>query len=426
MTSQVAISRRSSSRPRSVGEVERHALLVGVEPGEDAGPLPPVGLGEAQAGEQAGAVGPGRRLDVEDLGAEHRQHVGAHGPGPERGEVEDAQAVERQRAGGSAAVRPPRPRRCTGSCRSPSCSPSRGRRLGRCGAAGGRTGTGRSGSRKPSRGFATIDPRACEVVGRRGSSRRCRSARAGCGTPPASVEDLRGGALRHPRRDLGPQVGAVGEERAVLHPLGVVDHHAEVEPLLAGADARGRRGRRSVVSTPGRDDGPPAPEGPAHHVEVGHRVVGEAQHERLEHRHVDELARARRRSDRARETIVPMAAWAPVSHSPICPPTNTGARSGAPRPRPTIPPDQACSVNSVAGRSHHGPSRPNGVIVVTVRCGRGARGSPPAPASGRSARRDPARPHHRVGAVEQRRAPARGRRRRPGRRSRSASSTTGT
>ena len=34
-----------------------------------------------------------------------------------------------------------------------------------------------------------------------------------------------------------------------------------------------------------------------------------------------------------------------------------------------IPPDQACSVNSVAGRSCHGPSRPNGEIAVTVRCG---------------------------------------------------------
>ena len=32
-----------------------------------------------------------------------------------------------------------------------------------------------------------------------------------------------------------------------------------------------------------------------------------------------------------------------------------------------IPPDQACSVSSVAARSDHGPSRPNGVMVVTAR-----------------------------------------------------------
>ena len=32
-------------------------------------------------------------------------------------------------------------------------------------------------------------------------------------------------------------------------------------------------------------------------------------------------------------------------------------------------PDHACSVNSVAGRPDHGPSSPNGVIDVTIRCG---------------------------------------------------------
>ncbi len=64
-----------------------------------------------------------------------------------------------------------------------------------------------------------------------------------------------------------------------------------------------------------------------------------------------------------------MAAYTPVSHSPIWPPTWIGARSGAPRPSPTMPPDQACSVNSVAGLSLHGPSSPNGVIEATIRCG---------------------------------------------------------
>ena len=72
---------------------------------------------------------------------------------------------------------------------------------------------------------------------------------------------------------------------------------------------------------------------------------------------------------RNREASVAALAYAPARYSPTCPPTYTGARSAAPRPRPTMPPDHACSVNSVAGRSHHGPSRPNGVIDVTVRCG---------------------------------------------------------
>src|SRR4029077_15541429 len=65
-------------------------------------------------------------------------------------------------------------------------------------------------------------------------------------------------------------------------------------------------------------------------------------------------------------TIVPIAAYAPVSHSPIWPPTEIGARSIDPRPSPTIPPDHACNVNSVAARSLHGPSSPKGVIAVTV------------------------------------------------------------
>ena len=42
-----------------------------------------------------------------------------------------------------------------------------------------------------------------------------------------------------------------------------------------------------------------------------------------------------------------MAAYTPVSHSPIWPPTYTGARRARPA-EPTIPPDHACSVNSVA------------------------------------------------------------------------------
>ena len=76
-------------------------------------------------------------------------------------------------------------------------------------------------------------------------------------------------------------------------------------------------------------------------------------------------AARRRRS----AVIAPTAATTPESHSPICPPTYIGARSGDPRPSPTIAPDHACNVNSVAGFSLHGPSRPNGVIDTTTRPG---------------------------------------------------------
>ena len=34
-----------------------------------------------------------------------------------------------------------------------------------------------------------------------------------------------------------------------------------------------------------------------------------------------------------------------------------------------MPPDSACTVNSVAGLSCHGPSSPNGVMAVTIRWG---------------------------------------------------------
>ena len=78
------------------GQVQRHARLVGVQAREDAGLLPPVGLREADAGQHAGPVGPGRRLDVQHVGAQHGQNVGAQRAGPERGQIENPQPLERQ------------------------------------------------------------------------------------------------------------------------------------------------------------------------------------------------------------------------------------------------------------------------------------------------------------------------------------------
>ena len=72
-------------------------------------------------------------------------------------------------------------------------------------------------------------------------------------------------------------------------------------------------------------------------------------------------------SVRSRDARIAALAYAPARYSPTWPPTNTGARSGDPRPRAMIPPDHACRVNSVAGRSRQGPSSPNGVIDVMVR-----------------------------------------------------------
>ncbi len=60
----------------------------------------------------------------------------------------------------------------------------------------------------------------------------------------------------------------------------------------------------------------------------------------------------------------PTAAKAPVSHSTMAPPALTGGRSG--RPRRAVAPHAACTVNSVAGRSAHGPSLPHGLTVTTA------------------------------------------------------------
>ena len=63
----------------------------------------------------------------------------------------------------------------------------------------------------------------------------------------------------------------------------------------------------------------------------------------------------------------PSAAYVPVTHSPIRPPAASGGFSGS--PRWPVDPHAACRVNSVLGRSAHGPSQPNGVIVTTTRAG---------------------------------------------------------
>ena len=128
-----------------------------------------------------------------------------------------------------------------------------------------------------------------EVVGRRD---RGAVAEGGVGDPPRAgdVEHLLGRVGGHPGRDLGPQVATVGEQLPVLHPLGMVDDHAEVEPLLTGPDPDADQSVAGLLDSRSHD-GSARAERSSHHVRVGHGVVGQRQGERLEDRHVHELAR---------------------------------------------------------------------------------------------------------------------------------------
>ena len=108
-----------------VAEVERHALLVGVQAGEDRRPLPPVVFGERHAGEQAGAVGACRRLDVDHLGAEHAP-ARACTTGRPRTPSCRGPADPRTAASGTAVGRDRLRARCRFGGTSSVCSPSRG------------------------------------------------------------------------------------------------------------------------------------------------------------------------------------------------------------------------------------------------------------------------------------------------------------
>src|SRR5207302_1619474 len=58
------------------------------------------------------------------------------------------------------------------------------------------------------------------------------------------------------------------------------------------------------------------------------------------------------------------APYAPVAHSATRPPACSGRCEG--RPRKPSEPHAACTVNSVAGRSSHGPPRPKGESESTT------------------------------------------------------------
>ena len=148
------------------------------------------------------------------------------------------------------------------------------------------------------------------------------------------LEDLRRGVLGHPRGDRPGGGGArlAKSDRSSIHSgwSTITQKSSHCCPVPTPSPTR----PSLVVSTPGVTIDRPLPERPAHHVDVGHRVVGEAQRQRLEHRHVDELAgpvlaRARPRDQRPDGGVARRSATRRSGRR-----RDTGARSGAPRPRP--------------------------------------------------------------------------------------------
>ena len=85
-------------------ELDGDVELVGVRAVEHRAPLPPLRLAHRSRGVEPDAVGTLRRLDVDHLRPEDAARVPDDRPGPERGEVDDANAGERQRRRGGAAT----------------------------------------------------------------------------------------------------------------------------------------------------------------------------------------------------------------------------------------------------------------------------------------------------------------------------------
>ena len=82
-------------RCRALPEIDRQTLLVGVECGEDRATLPIAVLRLWDAADEAGAIGPGRRLEVDDFCPEKREDVAGKGTGPIGRHVQHPQPFER-------------------------------------------------------------------------------------------------------------------------------------------------------------------------------------------------------------------------------------------------------------------------------------------------------------------------------------------
>ena len=77
-------------------ELDGDVELVGVRAVEHRAPLPPLRLAHRSCGVEPDAVGMLRRLDVDHLRPEDSACVPDDRSGPERGEIDDANAGERQ------------------------------------------------------------------------------------------------------------------------------------------------------------------------------------------------------------------------------------------------------------------------------------------------------------------------------------------
>ena len=89
---------------------------------------------------------------------------------------------------------------------------------------------------------------------------------------------------------LGVDVGLLGDgqRRLLIDPLRVTDHRAQVEPLLRGSASEVDE---TVLGLghPRHREPPRVSPGPAEHLEVGHRVIGQAKDLGLQHRQVYEV-----------------------------------------------------------------------------------------------------------------------------------------
>ncbi len=267
-----------------LAQVDGQALLVGVERGKDRAPLPVALLRLRDPTDQAGPIGPGRRFEVDHFGAEERQHVPGEWARPVRGHVEDPQPLEGER------------RRTAGRApsRSLTWQGAVDRQLSEAGGGCGRTEACRpqpERRRRIGRPVPRVDRERfpVEEVLERCDVRAVGDGSVGDAEGRGQVQDLVDGVRGDPGVDDGRQLRPVEEERSVLHPLRVLDHDAEIEPLLPGPAPQPDQSVLGRADTRGRDE-PLASHRPTELVVERHRVVGQAHGQGFEHRHVDELA----------------------------------------------------------------------------------------------------------------------------------------
>ena len=239
-TSTCSTSRRTSSRPSGVEKSIVTDRLAGLVPWK-VGPnsIQSGSVGRLHGGE-AHAVGPGRRLDLEHVGAEGGQVVGGGGPGPERGEVEHGHAVERQVACRHRWPAGAAPAACRAVTRRRRRHPTRARRAtGRTGDAdmrngdrGARNPSGRSTNTSRSTKWSIVStsrPLPTSATGTRNSSPSSQISAGVCVSSHGRTTDSASSRLRAAAAHrVEPVVG-----REVFAP----DHRREVGPLLRGEHA---------------------------------------------------------------------------------------------------------------------------------------------------------------------------------------------